>query len=434
MLKKLSNLNPKRLFSGRKSLNMKGLFTRNVTAFVLLGMTLVPTWVLAIVAEANGFYVLVYSVIMLILSFVVGKFMGKSDDSQIRQISAAMAQVENGDLSVRIPVKGDDAVSQLATQINFTLEALSALIRQVGEMTEQVAASSEQLTASAISTSEAAKEIKGTMQGVALSSEEQLEKVENVTAVMEELNSSFNQVAANSDTVSHTAGNVMQSSEMGQSLVGSVVTQMQTIHQAVNHSATAVMSLGEQSASIQGFVSTITEIAAQTNLLALNAAIEAARAGEAGRGFSVVADEVRKLAEQSAKAAGEVSQIVSRILVETDNSTDAMKEGIRSVEEGLEVVSKAGEVFGTIHGSIAEVASQIQEVSASVREMTEGTEHSVFAISMISSSAGETVEQTFNVVAMTDEQTSTSDEISASAEALARLAEELNETVNRFRI
>lgn len=433
MLEKVKKLMPKNLFSGRKGLNFKGLFAINKLTLILIAMTVVPVFAYAFLS-INLAWTIVIAAIMLVLSFVVGKSSQGKDNGQIKEIAEAMALVEEGDLSVRIPVRGEDEVAQLATQINFTLEALSGLIRQVGEMTEQVAASSEELTASAIATSEAAKEIKGTMQMVALGAEEQLEKVENVTAVMEELNSSFNQVAANSDTVSHTAGNVMQSSEMGQSLVTEVVVQMQTIHQAVNHSASAVTNLGQQSASIQGFVSTITDIAAQTNLLALNAAIEAARAGDAGRGFSVVADEVRKLAEQSAKAAGEVSQIVNRILEETDNSTVAMNEGIRSVQEGLEIVNKAGEVFGTIHGSIAQVASQIQEVSASVREMTEGTEHSVFAIQMISNSAGETVETTFNVVSMTDEQTSTSDEISASAEALARLAEELNETVNRFRI
>ncbi|MGZ4106913.1 MAG: methyl-accepting chemotaxis protein, partial [Tumebacillaceae bacterium] len=376
---------------------------------------------------------LIYVVILIALSIVAGNVLVKSLNKPIRLISEAMERVEEGDLTVRVP-SGNDQIGQLGQRINATLDALSGLIRTVGEMTEQVAASSQELTASAISTSEAAKEIKDMMQGVALGAEEQLEKVENVTAVMEELNSSFSQVAANSETVSSTANNVIQSSEMGKNLVQSIVHQMNTIHGAVAHSSAAVKSLGEQSASIQGFVTTITDIAAQTNLLALNAAIEAARAGEAGRGFSVVADEVRKLAEQSAKAAGEVSQIVERILNETDNSTDAMREGIRSVEEGLDIVSKAGEVFNNIHYSLAEVATQIQEVSASVNEMTEGTEHSVYAISMISGSASETVEMTFGVMDKTSEQTSTSEEISASSEALAKLAEELNEKVNQFRV
>jgi methyl-accepting chemotaxis protein len=402
---------------------------------MLIGITVLPLLILRLFTETlSGVAIIVYAVIMAVISVALATSMVKNLHKPVREISEAMDRAEHGDLTVRIPVKGDDEISQLGNRINATLEGISSLIRQVGEMTEQVAASSQQLTASSMATSESAKEVKMTMQEVAFGAEEQLEKVESVTATLEELHSAFNQVAFNSENVSHTATNVMQSSETGQHLVESVVTQMHSIHDAVNHSAVAVKNLGEQSASIQGFVTTISDIAAQTNLLALNAAIEAARAGDAGRGFSVVADEVRKLAEQSAKAAGEVSQIVDRLLLETDNSSGAMSTGIHAVEQGMEIVAKAGEVFSSIHSSITEVANQIQEVNMSVREMTEGNEASVFAINMISAASAETVNQTFNVFNMTDEQTSTSDEISASAEALARLAEELNEMVNRFRV
>jgi methyl-accepting chemotaxis protein len=421
----------------RFSLNLSFLKREvgNRITLLLIAVTVLPLLLLNLLTGAlNSLAVILYSVLMIVLSIVVSLLLRKSLQERIRQISEVMERAEQGDLTVRIEVTSDDEIGQLGQRINATLEAISSLIRQVGEMTEQVAASSEELTASSMATSEAAQEIKNTMREVAMGAEEQLEKVENITAILEELNSSFNQVAENSEIVANTANSVMHSSEMGQELVKSVVSQMESIHNAVNHSAAAVKSLGQQSASIQGFVSTITEIAAQTNLLALNAAIEAARAGEAGRGFSVVADEVRKLAEQSAKAAGEVSQIVERILKETDNSAEAMNEGIRSVEQGLEVVAKAGEVFHNIHASITEVARQIQEVNTSVREMTEGNEASVHSIMMISSAAAETVNQTFNVFNMTDEQTSTSSEISASAEALARLAEELNVVVNQFRV
>jgi methyl-accepting chemotaxis protein len=79
----------------------------------------------------------------------------------------------------------------------------------------------------------------------------------------------------------------------------------------------AIGELAAKSEQIGAIVATITAIAEQTNLLALNAAIEAARAGEQGRGFAVVAEEVRKLAEESQRAAAEISTLIGAIQVET---------------------------------------------------------------------------------------------------------------------
>lgn len=66
----------------------------------------------------------------------------------------------------------------------------------------------------------------------------------------------------------------------------------------------------ESMRQILSIAAVIKDISKQTNLLALNAGIESARAGEAGRGFAVVAEEVGKLALQTARATGEIINMV----------------------------------------------------------------------------------------------------------------------------
>jgi len=125
-------------------------------------------------------------------------------------------------------------------------------------------------------------------------------------------------------------------------------------------------ALARAGGEIGTFVQTIDGIATQTNLLALNAAIEAARAGAHGRGFAVVADEVRKLADDSSRAAEQVSHAVKAILIAIDQvakvigSTDAGLAGVR------EVTVDAQHALSGVVAGLGRTVTFVEQVAASV--------------------------------------------------------------------
>jgi len=147
------------------------------------------------------------------------------------------------------------------------------------------------------SVQEASDGITATVQEVTKGIMGQAESIGEINNMMNEAENKISEVLNYSkklaDVSNLSSGVVIEGSEK----IILMDKQMNRINISVTASLTTVEELQNNMDEVNGFLSSITQIAGQTNLLALNAAIEAARAGETGKGFAVVADEVRKLAE-----------------------------------------------------------------------------------------------------------------------------------------
>lgn len=141
---------------------------------------------------------------------------------------------------------------------------------------------------------------------------------EELAAMSEEVGASVADAIVRSESIKSDINEGLQSaiitsetSMTGRKQLDQVIEQTLSLKNSVNDIKTSISSLEANSREIGDIVSVITSIAEQTNLLALNAAIEAARAGEHGKGFSVVAAEVRKLAEQTKDSSSDIKELVA---------------------------------------------------------------------------------------------------------------------------
>ncbi|WP_167568933.1 methyl-accepting chemotaxis protein [Brevibacillus migulae] len=371
---------------------------------------------------------------IVILTIIAVLWFTRRISRRLSLIGQALEHAGQGDFTVEIKAETNDEIGHLTKSYEQMRKNLVNLLRHLSMTTEQVAASSEQLSASSQQNSRAAEQIAVTVQQLAQGANTQVENTEDSSQAIQELSANVGHIVENTHSVSTLAENATSNAADGNESIQKAVLQMNAIHATISGLAEVIQNLGTRSKEIGQIIETITGIAGQTNLLALNAAIEAARAGENGRGFAVVADEVRKLAEESSQSAQQINELISAIQEETYLATQAMEQGMTEVAAGIDVVGQAGDSFRTIEQSVSEVALRVQEVSAAIGLITRGTGEVVEAINDISAIAETTASGAQHVSAATDEQLASMEEIHASATTLAKMADDLQQVMSRFKV
>ncbi|MBP2631552.1 MAG: methyl-accepting chemotaxis sensory transducer with Cache sensor [Firmicutes bacterium] len=349
------------------------------------------------------------------------------------QLSERLAQGDFRETERKI-MNSDDEIGKLDNSLIEMRTALRTLIRQVSNSAEQVAAASEELTASAEQSAQVSQQVAESITNVAGGADSQVIAIDTVTQEVESIGNNISELIKNTDRVVEQASGAADKANLGNQAVAEAVKQMESIESVVGISAKVVEGLGERSKEIGAIVDTISGIAGQTNLLALNAAIEAARAGEQGKGFAVVAEEVRKLAEQSQEAAKHIAELINQIQVDTDHAVDAMHNGTDEVKRGAEIVNNAGNIFKEIDEMVILVNDRVKLAQVSVEKITNGAKQINDSTKNIHQVSKTTSEEAQTVSAATQQQSASVHEMSTASQSLAKLAQDLQNEVNKFKV
>ncbi|MDR7248191.1 methyl-accepting chemotaxis protein [Bacillus pumilus] len=382
--------------------------------------------------------VLDLTMIILAVAIAIGGiaiyFIIKSIRKPLIALSESAEKISQGDLTQHIEVRTHDEIGKLAQSFNEMSAKLKQVIQAVQNSIENVAASSEELTASAGQTAQATEHITSSIEQFSNSNEHQNDMIEKSSVQLNEMDRSLSHMV---DTTSHMMESSIDSSKTAQAggeLVQKTAGQMQTIEQAVKEAELVIQGLEQKSKDITNILGVINGIADQTNLLALNAAIEAARAGEAGRGFSVVAEEVRKLAEQSGSSSKEIESLTNEIVEEIKKSQNMFKQVAGEVQSGLNITDETKISFEKISDKTSEMTEQMKQMNGTAKELSHGSNDISHAVNQIKELSRESSAGFQDIAASAEEQLASMEEISSSSATLSQMAEELRELIKQFKI
>ncbi|CAM3961660.1 methyl-accepting chemotaxis protein [Bacillus paramycoides] len=349
-------------------------------------------------------------------------------DTKLKELSS-----QEGDLTARLQVNSNDEIGAIATSFNKMLENLQHIINRVQKTSVEVQNASENMLEKTNTSLDATIKVQNSMSNLNASIQSQTSSMEESSTAMDDMSISVQRIAESASSVAELAVVTSEHANDGSTVIQKSISQMTTIHEAVNATSEVVERLITHTRYIDTAVQSISNIAEQTNLLALNASIEAARAGEQGKGFAVVADEVRKLAEQSKTAATDINQLLHQIQNDTETASSMMSQGRSEAFEGINVIREAGSSFTTIVDQVNKVSTQIQDISATAEEMAASAEEMNASLNNIASISNEVSSETAATAQSAEQKVVVMNEMTLTAKQMKQTVGELDQLVSHFK-
>ena len=333
------------------------------------------------------------------------KRVNDANQAAILRLMNELQNVAEGDLTQEATVT-EDITGAIADSVNYTVEELRSLVGNVQNTATRVAQTTTQ--------------VENTSTELLATSAEQLREIRETGQSVLDMAQRINQVSSQAQESALVARQSLQAAELGLGAVQNAIGGMNSIRDQIQETSKRIKRLGESSQEIGEITELISDITEQTNVLALNAAIQAASAGEAGRGFSVVAEEVQRLAERSADATRQIAALVKAIQTDTQDAVAAMERSTQGVVEGAKLSDNAGSALSEIDSVSRRLAMLIEQISDSASREAE--------------SANEVATNIQHIFAVTEETGEGTRSTAQQVRELSRMAEELRQSVARFKI
>ncbi|MDR2732843.1 MAG: methyl-accepting chemotaxis protein [Fibromonadaceae bacterium] len=386
--------------------------------------------------------------IMIVVAIVLGLYMTFSITNPLGKVVDILKRGENGDMRERVGIDRNDEIGIVAKNVDSFFNRIQDIVKKISINSGSIANASEELSVISRQLADGSEKNVNQSTSVASTTEQMAMNINAMAGGAEEASISANEVASAAEEMSANMNTIAAAIEEMSASISQISSNAGEARDVANkattkaNDATSVMNkLGLAAKEIGHVTDVIKKIADKTNLLALNATIEAASAGAAGKGFAVVAGEIKDLANQSATSADDIARRIEGI---QEGTGDA----VTVISDVSDIIVKINHSVEAIAGHVEQQTKASNEISNNVAQANEGSTRIASAIGEVakgvkdvSRNAGDAAKGATNVsqnvAGMNEVAKETAlgaGQVSQSAADLSKVADDLRNTVNQFKV
>ncbi|MBT2288335.1 methyl-accepting chemotaxis protein [Paenibacillus albidus] len=311
----------------------------------------------------------------------------------LQALQGLMKHAEEGDLTAiaAVPIAKDEA-SYIKISYNNMLQSLRGILRRVLEIAGLLSASSLELSASAEQTTRISERIAKTSSKIAAGFEEQAAVIGRTSQAVQVMSEEITAAQNSSQEMSRLMGVAGSATSHGAAAAELMIARMKEIDSSVSESRQIVSGLG------------------------------------------LLSGEIGKLAEATGRSSLQITDMITSIQEQTAYAVRSMAAGSGLVLHGVEQSEQVSRAFAEIESSIQDAARQTDKIRGAIQQVSREAAAVSEAIEEMQAISHKGTAGIQNTQTASQEQLSAMSEMSASAQYLAVLAEDLQKSLASFRL